>query len=814
MLEARWHQTILAGAVVILAAAAIATLLVQARNLTGHIEALREARSDNRTWLVSQLEVDLSRLDAALLETLADPGAAGSALLRLDILVSRVTLFDPRILSLKGDGLDGTTGEGLAALTAIRAGTDRLMAAMDTWADPPDPASVAEALNLARTLAPDVRALSLAVLARAVVMERENRDAIRAVLGRFVSLAILLVMLLTAVILVVGDLYRDLSRRAQAARRIGSNLERTIEASRDAVVVCDAAGRIRSFNAAAERMFGVPRAAAIGQDATGLLLAPGAETGIGFFAESAAPGAAGSLVTGQHAGGRTFPMEASRVVDTDSEGRGVHFIILRDVSDRIAAEEGLRAARDAALQSAEMRARFLGVMGHEMRTPLNGVIAALDLMGNGPLAAPQRRLHGLASAAAQNALRQIEDLLDLHRQDAATEIPSPFDPAEALRDAVEVARAPAAQRGNRLTLRLPATPPGRVVGARRAFARAAANLVSNAVKYTRDGTVTVTLTAAPPDAEGAIALTVTVRDTGPGIAPEDQARIFEDFETVDRSPAGGSGLGLGIARRAVRALGGELTLKSAPGKGSKFRFTARVTAAAPSAAEAPAAPPLHILLAEDNPINSHLMGEMLRRLGHTVELAADGHAAVAAAGRSAFDALVFDVAMPGLDGIAALEAIRAAGGPSQWAPALVVSAQLAPVEALRVGGVPGAAVLPKPLRLDKLERALARLVAPPHDPLLDRAVIGDACAVLGAETQARLFAGFAADLQADLRRRDAPDAAFHRAAGAAAILGARRLHRLLAEAGAGNRDEDAIRAALAATRTAMAAVETRATAAE
>jgi hypothetical protein len=105
-------------------------------------------------------------------------------------------------------------------------------------------------------------------------------------------------------------------------------------------------------------------------------------------------------------------------------------------------------------------------------------------------------------------------------------------------------------------------------------------------------------------------------------------------------------------------------------------------------------------------------------------------------------------------------------------------------------------------------------VAPPHDPLLDRAVIGDARAVLGAEAQGRLFAGFAADLQADLDRGNAPDAAFHRAAGAAAILGARRLHRLLAEAGAGSRNEGAIRAALAATRTAMAADEARATAAE
>jgi DNA-binding response OmpR family regulator len=187
---------------------------------------------------------------------------------------------------------------------------------------------------------------------------------------------------------------------------------------------------------------------------------------------------------------------------------------------------------------------------------------------------------------------------------------------------------------------------------------------------------------------------------------------------------------------------------------------------------------------------------------------------VAEAQAAAFDALVFDVAMPGLDGIAALEAIRAAPGPSQGAPGLVVSAQLAPSEAARVPAIAGAAILPKPLRLDTLDKALARLVQPPHDPLLDRAVIADARAVLGAATHARLFASFAADLATDLDRGDTTDAAFHRAAGAAAILGARRLHRLLADAGAGARDDRAIRAALVATRAAMAAAEPAPAAAE
>ncbi len=800
-------QTVLTAFVVGLAILAIATLIALARTLSAEVDQMREARSDNRTWLVSQLEVDLARLEAALRHVSAG-GPRDEAAKRLDILISRTTLLDAAALRLDGDD------EGMALVAAVDDGAARLAAVIDAWPPQPGPVEVDAALDAALSLWPAVRGLSLAVLARAVALERAERDSARGQLGRLVSLAVLLVILLSGVVLVVADLYRDLMRRAQIARRIGSNLEKTIEAARDAVVVCDAGGRIRSFNAAAERMFGMTRSRAIGADAAALLLRQADPGGIAAFAAPEVPGAAGALVTGQRADGTAFPLEVSRVTDTDTDGLAVHFVTLRDVSDRLAAEADLRAARDAALESAEMRARFVAVMSHELRTPLNGVIAAIDLMGKSPIPAAQRRLLGLAGTSAQTALRLIEDLLDLHRHEGTgvAEQPAVFDPAGVLREAVAVSRGPAEQRGNRLILDLPDPPavPGSVQGLPRSFERAALNLVSNAVKFTRDGTITVGLRADPPDPSGRIRLTVTVADTGPGIAPEHHARVFDDFETLDTSPAAGSGLGLGIARRAVRAMGGVLTLDSAPGRGAVFRFTALVDpAAAPApcgqtacAADLPAAPPMSILLAEDNAINRYLMQEMLRRLGHSVVAVADGQAAVAAAAAQLFDALVVDLAMTGLDGLRMIGAVRAGGGPSRHAPALIVTAQVAPLPPLPPSGEPRIAVAAKPLRLAALERALARLVAPPDDPLLDRAVIEDARHLLGAPQQAALFARFAADLEEELMRDDLSDAARHSAAGAAAILGARRLHRLLTTRG----DRDAIRAALAATREAFAAL--------
>jgi PAS domain S-box-containing protein len=799
----RWRQPALGLVVVLLALVAIGTLIVQARALDEQIEARREAQSDNRIWLTAQLEVDLARLEAAL-HAAAAGGPPALARQRLDIFASRASLIGP---ALSAD--DPLAEAGVAALALrVAAGTGALAAVIDGWADPPSAGAIAAAQAMLARLAPTVRDLSLAMLAGAVVRETADRETMRALLGRFAALAILLVLLLSGVVLVIANLYRDLARQMRAARRIGSNLERTIEAARDAVLALDDDGRIRSFNAAAERMFALPRAAAIGRPAAPLLLARPTEAagaaGPGEFAPPKAPGAAGATATGRRGDGRIFPMEVSRVTDADSDGRPVHFVILRDISDRVAAENGLRAARDAALQSAAMRARFLAVMSHEMRTPLNGVIAAHDLMQRGPLSRAQRRLLAAASTSAGNALRQIDDLLDLYRQDGsgAAEPVAPFDPAVLLADAVEVARAPAEQRGNRLVLELPEPGPGRVLGRPRAFARAVANLVSNAVKFTRDGRVTLRLTAAAAEGDTLI-LGVCVSDTGPGIAPADQARIFEDFETVDRSPSGGSGLGLGIAQRAVRAMGGALTLESAPGAGATFRFTARVTAATPAAPPLPAPPPvprLHVLLAEDNPINRQLMEEMLRRLGHGSVCAADGEAAVAAARAGAFDALIVDLMMPGTDGIAAIAAIRAAPGPSRQAPALVVTAEADAATCARLAALEATALLLKPLGVEALGRALAALVAPPNDPLIDRAVLADARALLGEAKQAAAFADFAAGLAAEIEAgRPCPEA-LHRAAGAAAILGARRLHRLLVAGAAGQGDPAAIRAALAATR--------------
>jgi signal transduction histidine kinase/DNA-binding NarL/FixJ family response regulator len=535
----------------------------------------------------------------------------------------------------------------------------------------------------------------------------------------------------------------------------------------------------------------------------------------------------------RHRDGREFPVEAIAIAERDNEGVPVVFAFVRDISERLSVEAALRRARDTAERNAEARSRFVAVVSHEMRTPLHGLTAALDLMARGRLSREQRRFLSIAQGCTQTALNQVEDLLDLTRRegDAGGEPEVVFDPATVCVALVEQSRPLARARGNRISLVVPEAPLGDVLGLRRAFERALGNLLSNAIKFTEGGEIAVRLSRLPgmrDMPEGAVRLRVEVEDQGIGIAAEHQSRIFDDFETLDDGltrRAGGSGLGLGIARRAVRAMGGEIKLSSAPGRGSLFRFTIPMLPVPHGIAADPrqgdrASAPLCVLLVEDNPVNRTLMVESLQRLGHSAEIALDGRQGVAMAELRAFDLIVMDIGMPEIDGLTASRMIRDGAGLSRRAPILAITAHALPQHSaeLRAAGI--TRLLTKPVRLDAFGAAIADLVLPPDDPLLDRAVLADTRSILGGPAHDRLMAQFASEVAAILgdlaqRRPEPADvaAAAHRLAGSAAVMGALRLRRLLiavetaAQGGPGPLTEriDLAAATLALTMAAMQA---------
>jgi len=335
-----------------------------------------------------------------------------------------------------------------------------------------------------------------------------------------------------------------------------------------------------------------------------------------------------------------------------------------------------RAEADAANQA---KTRFLALMSHEIRTPLNTIFLTLDLLRDpGPENERQTYL-ALAQASGQSLKRLIDDLLDLSRiESGKIELERVrFDPHGRLRALVAPYACRAGVKGVSLSVRVAPEVPAAVEGDPMRFGQIVANLADNAVKFTEAGSVEISVSRRPQLSGGApraggdiVPLHVEVRDTGIGVTPEQQTKIFEDFVQADHSMQrkyGGAGLGLGVVRRLIELMKGELGVHATPGGGTTFWFDIDLYAAGPDSQAPPPVPTrrreqsfagLRVLLVDDVPENRTLVAAVLRQLGLSVDLAADGAEAVSAAAANRYDAILMDITMPVMDGFEATRRIR------------------------------------------------------------------------------------------------------------------------------------------------------------
>ena len=338
----------------------------------------------------------------------------------------------------------------------------------------------------------------------------------------------------------------------------------------------------------------------------------------------------------------------------------------------------LEEARAAAVEASRLKSEFLANVSHEIRTPMNGVIGMTALALDAPITPEVRSYLETVRSSADSLLHVINDLLDFSRIEAGKLdlIEARLETHVLVSDVIGLLAPRAAEKGLRLESRVSAAVPGALVGDEVRLRQILINLVGNGVKFTSAGIVAVAVdldsSAPPPDAARPVGLRFTVTDTGIGIAPEHQQRIFEAFAQADGSTTrkfGGTGLGLAISTRLVELLGGRLTVDSTPGQGSTFSFTAWL---AEETAEVPATVPppprvddrpairqLRVLLAEDNPVNQKVASRLLEKAGHTVVVVETGRGAVEAVQRERFDLILMDVQMPEMNGFEATQAIRA-----------------------------------------------------------------------------------------------------------------------------------------------------------
>ena len=329
----------------------------------------------------------------------------------------------------------------------------------------------------------------------------------------------------------------------------------------------------------------------------------------------------------------------------------------------------------------------------------------------------QRERLGVIQVASEQLLSILNDVLDLSRMDAGAieQRHADFRLRDLLDHAMGVARGLPGAGALSLSLELADGLPDWLRGDQPRLAQVLINLLGNAVKFTARGGVALRVGPAS-GARGERLLSFAVSDTGPGIAPEHRERIFEPFGQAEGGAARkGTGLGLAISRRIAQALGGALLLDSEVGRGSTFTLLLPLEPGAPQAApraepgDDAAGGPLRILVAEDTPASQLVIRAILERLGHSVRVAVDGVEALRAAGEEAFDLVMLDVQMPGMDGYEAARAIRASL-PGYGATPIVGLSALAQ-RADRARGLDSGMshYVAKPVRFDDIAALLRRI---------------------------------------------------------------------------------------------------------
>lgn len=364
-----------------------------------------------------------------------------------------------------------------------------------------------------------------------------------------------------------------------------------------------------------------------------------------------------------------------------------------------------------------VKGEFLASLNHEIRTPLSGILGMTDLLLETPLDEQQREYVGAARTCAEELLEQLNSVLELSELATGqfTLEESDFSLVETLETAARQHEQEAREKGLRFSMAVEGELPPAVVGDAVRLGEVVLRLVGNAVKFTEQGEVEVRASAGPAT-DGVIRLSVVVRDTGIGIAPDLLQSVFESFRTVEAGLARrypGLGLGLALVRELVHRMGGEVQVESAPGNGSRASFwvplkVSSERAARPRRAQADEAA-CSILVVEDHVISQRIISHQLLRHSYAVQTVSNGESALEEAARCHYDVILMDLQMPGMDGLETARRIRGLEGYAQI-PVIVLTARVSDEAraACLSQGMQG--YLEKPVDVQKLLATIERVV--------------------------------------------------------------------------------------------------------
>ncbi len=380
-----------------------------------------------------------------------------------------------------------------------------------------------------------------------------------------------------------------------------------------------------------------------------------------------------------------------------------------------------KAPRSRPPSARAVEAALAGI-AHDIRTPLTGIVALAELLASSDLDQRERDWANAVKSGADHLAALTSLIVDAAKADVAglTLRREPFSPRALVEAVGQAMSARAGNKGIKTEIVIAPELPTMVAGDALRLRAALENLADNALKFTDEGQVVFTASAVP--AKGArVRLIFTLADSGIGMSAGDIKRLFRPFSQASSEIArryGGAGLGLVFVKRVAKAMGGDLRVESKPGRGTTFRLDVLVErvdaqpAAERSSARAAPARALTILCAEDNPYGRVVMNTILTELGHRVDFAESGEAAVEAAATGGYDAVLMDLTLPGIDGLEATRRIRALPGKAGQVPVIGISgrSESGNEQAARAAGMNF--YFEKPVSPGKLAQALAGLAAP------------------------------------------------------------------------------------------------------
>lgn len=771
------------------------TLWVVATDVREQLQNLTTAYSDGAQWSTAQSDVELlAFLVAAHQLQLAPPETREARRTRLrqrhDIFFSRMNIVksSPVYAQLRTE----------PDIIELISQTDDFLKWSSVLMDGPDTtldAALPEMRQKLAILRSAVRAFTVEAHRRMAAESDRRRENARNIITQIAYLAVALIVLLGSILVMMSLMIRASRRAAINQAKSQTRLQSILSTSLDAILVVDDYGRIIDYNGAAEKLFGHPRARALGMSLGQFVRSP--TTADQPVMRLPKPSPDLQRVFGLRADGLRFDAECSVGHLEDTQG-AAQVLFLREITDRLNAEAALVEARDQALAGEKVKADMLAVMSHEMRTPLNGILGTLDLMEGLPLSLEARQYLRIIGDSGQLLLGQVNDVLDIARFDAGM-MPlqtSVFDLHSLLCQVREVVHNASLGSNNLLIIQQDPLLPKWVRGDLKKLRQVLLNLLGNANKFTRNGQVVLAVAQAKDQS-----ITFSVTDTGIGIAPEHLEAIFEEFVTIDSSYArtnAGSGLGLAITRRLVARMGGTLVVNSQLGQGTQFEATlplpqieAPLISEAPevSAESAKQADSLAVLVIEDNLVNRFVVRGMLEREGHHVVEASNGAEALQLLNTKPFDLILIDIGLPHMDGTEIARLVRSRAGPNQFTRLVALTAHALPADHERFLAAGIDEALTKPLRQATLSRVIKastpKTQKAPSTPLIDRAQLTDLSTSLGEELYRTLEHRFLeevsvgiidmglledTDLRADLA---------HRLAGSAALFGAPAMHMAL-----------------------------------